>query len=297
MERRPGQFVASSVICPSIWWTWISIRPLRYQTRLSPKWKCCNEQLPSSTNPNRGWSHSDSAFVNSVVNLSVVWTPGFTDFTWQQGNPKYKGPAPVSRSLWRWKTSKPIWFTPDPKQLPWLQQLSSIRWIIPKYNVDIPNAFTPDGDGLNDRFAPLTYAAPNWKTCWFSTDLANWSNKGNSTDGWDGTQGGQRHPRTPTPTSWSLQTHRRIDRWEGGDHSSAGSFCGPSTGSPAQIQVGRRATPLVQPNPSWFRVFPAAGLFAVRSIWCISPSSSGIRVYILIDASAFLNRIGQIIRL
>lgn len=58
----------------------------------------------------------------------------------------------------------------------------------------LPNAFSPNGDGLNDKFTPLFSGKEHYKL--YSFRIFNRSGKevyntGTSTSGWDGTVKGQ----------------------------------------------------------------------------------------------------------
>ncbi|HPQ98608.1 MAG TPA: gliding motility-associated C-terminal domain-containing protein [Saprospiraceae bacterium] len=136
---------------------------------------------------------SDSAFVNSVVNLSVLTDPRVTDFTWQQGNQNIGTGTSIQVSEDKEGTKTYLVTFTDPNGCPGAA-IISIRWIIPKYNVDIPNAFTPDGDGLNDRFRPINLRGAELEDMLIFNRFGQLVYQGNSTDGWDGTQGGQKAP-------------------------------------------------------------------------------------------------------
>jgi len=61
--------------------------------------------------------------------------------------------------------------------------------------VHIPNAFTPDGDGINDLFAPQVWEpVRNWSFSVFNRWGAMIYSSTDPTDGWDGTFGGEEAP-------------------------------------------------------------------------------------------------------
>lgn len=136
---------------------------------------------------------SDSAYVKSIINLTVETDPRITDFSWTQGNQNIGSGKSIQVSEDKEGTRTYMVSFTDPNGCPGAA-IVSIRWVIPKYHVDIPNAFTPDGDGLNDRFRPVNLRGAELDDMLIFNRFGQLVYQGNSPDGWDGTQGGQKAP-------------------------------------------------------------------------------------------------------
>jgi gliding motility-associated-like protein len=72
----------------------------------------------------------------------------------------------------------------------------SVRYIDPAFELNIPNAFTPNNDGINDQFRPLMSLPGDTNAEWklFNRFGNLMFSANNNKDGWDGNYNGQPQP-------------------------------------------------------------------------------------------------------
>ena len=131
--------------------------------------------------------------VKTEVTLQVSTSdPLATDFQWKQGNQNVGSGTSITVSEDKESTNTYSVSYIDGNGCIGAA-IITIQWQVPSYSLKVPNAFTPDGDGLNDYFKPILEGAELEQFSIFNR-FGQLVYDNTNPEGWDGNQGGQKAP-------------------------------------------------------------------------------------------------------
>jgi len=140
------------------------------------------------------WPIIDTATVGSERNYNIIGTPN-ASYIWGVDNAFITSNAslPNIRVLWNEPTGlRPIWVIEENQIGCQSDTIKAFVYVSDTETLHMPNAFTPNGDGLNDVFSPIT-SPKNIKN--YHLKIYNrWGivvfESNNLEQGWDGTYAG-----------------------------------------------------------------------------------------------------------
>lgn len=132
--------------------------------------------------------------VNTEVTLTAVTNGATTVYNWKEGNTNLADKTQIIKQTKSRETSEKysVTFT-DQNGCPAGAE-TTITWFQPPFNVQAPNAFTPNGDGENDYFNVKVDGGTVEELLIFNRFGQLVYNHDNPAQGWDGRQGGKYAP-------------------------------------------------------------------------------------------------------